>query len=92
MGLNSDGFKKGLNKIHHIDIFLHPCNCISILFKNFKQKVLQAAEYSPKLALIKILNPICSDSNDRGFKCEISLIKTNSQTSRVRLSMFVVLF
>ena len=54
----------------YCDVFLHPCCCIGILFKKFKQKVFEAAEYSPNLALIKILNPICSNFNDRGFKRE----------------------
>ena len=38
----------GLNKIHHIDVLLRPFHTL------FIQKVFQATEYSPNLALIKM--------------------------------------
>ena len=72
MGMISDVFRRGLNKMHHIDLtsFYTPVTVLVFFFKIFKQKVFQTAEYSPNLSLIKISNPVCSDFNDRGFKRE----------------------
>ena len=58
MGLMS--LEEGLNKIHHIDVFLYK--------KYFWLFPEITSSYLPNLDLSKILNPICNDFNNWGFK------------------------